>query len=266
MHPALRSWRNWWLWRDDAPATLLQLAAYGGGIAAAAAIAMTIVTPFRIALPETPPAPKVEWLEVEKPFPAFALSIPEAGDAVANYAIKRHATGGGRKDILTLGDPGTVAPSLRVEIYRPGRENETFGSVLDEIAGQAAILGAATPLVREANLDSKFGSFGLATFTLAGEPARRCVGFAKPYEEPRLQIAGAFCQGGDAFVSRETLTCALDRLTLNAAGGDPKTATLFAQAEQRRSFCGQRNPLLAPTPKYPVLWKAIEQRQKAAAR
>jgi hypothetical protein len=39
-------------------------------------------------------------MEVEWPFPAFALSIPEAADVPASYAIRRHAEGSRRDPIL----------------------------------------------------------------------------------------------------------------------------------------------------------------------
>lgn len=71
-----------------------------------------------------PPVLQPEWIEVERLFPAFALSIPEA--MPASYVIRRHAEGGGRKDILTLGEPDSVSPYLQVEIYRPGSEISRF--------------------------------------------------------------------------------------------------------------------------------------------
>jgi hypothetical protein len=36
----------------------------------------------------------------------------------------------------------------------------------------------------------------------------------------------------------------------------------FAQAELNRSYCGQRDPILAATPKYHLLWKALANRQE----
>jgi hypothetical protein len=70
-----------------------------------------------------------EWTEIERPFPAFALSIPEAADVPSSYAIRCHAEGGGRKDILALGEPNGVSPYLRVEIYRPSSgAGEPFGA------------------------------------------------------------------------------------------------------------------------------------------
>jgi hypothetical protein len=55
-------------------------------------------------------------------------------------------------------------------------------------------------------------------------------------------------------------TCALDRLTLLSAGSEPKVGALFAEVELHRSFCGQRDPILAETPKYKLLWKALANR------
>ena len=54
-----------------------------------------------------------DWVDVERPFRAFALSIPEAADVPASYAIRRHIEGNGRKDILTLGEPDSMAPLLQ---------------------------------------------------------------------------------------------------------------------------------------------------------
>jgi hypothetical protein len=44
----------------------------------------------------------------------------------------------------------------------------------------------------------------------------------------------------------------LDRLTVLSAGGDGDLAGLFARAELKRTFCGQRNPILAATPERDV--------------
>ena len=80
-----------------------------------------------------------------------------------------------------------------------------------------------------------------------------------------MQLSGWFCQGGTEFVEQSTLACALDRLTLLSAGSEPKVGALFAQAELNRSYCGQRDPILAATPKYHLLWKALANRQSASA-
>ena len=95
--------------------------------------------------------------------------------------------------------------------------------------------------------------------TSKGMP-RRCLGFVRTYSDPRLQLSGWFCQGGAEFIEQSTLACALDRLTLLAAGSEPKVGALFAQVELNRSYCGQRDTILAATPKYHLLWKALATR------
>ena len=106
MHPVLHSWR------EELPATLVRILAYLGGIAVLSITAAQFnhSRPAAGAAPILPP----EWIEIERPFPAFALSIPEAADVPASYGIRRHAEGGGRKDILALGEADGVAPYLQV--------------------------------------------------------------------------------------------------------------------------------------------------------
>ncbi|MFN3658348.1 MAG: hypothetical protein ACK4UO_13940 [Pseudolabrys sp.] len=252
MHPALHSWR------EELPATLVRLLAYlgGAGLLSIAAAQFFQSAPVREAIK---PAPRVEWIEIERPFPAFALSIPEAADAPADYAIRRHAQGGGRKDILTLGTSDAAGPFLQVTIYRPGSESTAFVDPLATIAGDAAGLAPDNVRREDEPLASKFGPLSIVTFEAAKGAPRRCLAFVKDFDDPRLQLSGWFCRG-DAFVERSTLACALDRLTLLYAGSEPKVGALFAQAELNRSYCGQRDTILAPTPKYHLLWKALENR------
>ena len=61
-----------------------------------------------------------------KPIPAFALSIPELS-AEPQYAIRRHASGGGRRDIIAFGDAAAQEATATVEIYRPGAEADQPG-------------------------------------------------------------------------------------------------------------------------------------------
>ena len=205
------------------------------------------------------PADRPQWTVVDKPFPAFALAIPEAAGAPSHYAILRNRDGGGRKDILSLGDPDSAAPYLQVEIYRPGSEIRHFARPEAEIAKGAVGLGPAQ-LGRGEPLNSKFGSLSIVPFAATKGTPRHCLGFVRTYEDPRLQLSGWFCKGGDDFVDPSTLACALDRLTLLSAGSEPKVGALFAQAELHRSFCGEHDPIIAATPKYKLLWKALATR------
>lgn len=256
MHPALHSWR------DDLATTLVRMLAYVGGIAVLSIVAAHLSQSPRVMDVITPVHPSA-WVEVERPYPAFTLTIPEAADAPSHYAIRRHAEGGGRKDILELGEPDSVAPYLQVEIYRAGDERRTFAEPEREIASSAAALGPFA-IRGDEPLASKFGTLSIVTFETSKGTPRRCLGFVRSYDEPRLQLSGWFCQGtkfgGGEFIERGTLSCALDRLSLIAAGSEPKVSTLFAQAELNRSFCGQRDPLLASTPKYKALWRALPTR------
>ena len=143
MHPALHSWR------EELPSTLVRILAYLGGITVLSiAAAQFFQSPPAI---RAAPVHQPEWTEIERPFPAFALSIPEAADVPSSYVIRRHAEGGGRKDILALGEPDGDAPYLLVEIYRPGSEIRRFAGAKAEIAAAAAALG---PLALRREADS----------------------------------------------------------------------------------------------------------------
>jgi hypothetical protein len=252
MHPALHSWR------EELPSTFVRVLAYLGGIAVLSITAAQFIQspPVMSATPIHQP----EWTEIERPFPAFALSIPEAADVPSSYGIRRHAEGGGRKDILALGEADGVAPYLQVEIYRPGSEIRRFAGPKAEIAAAAAALGPVALRHAEDPLASKFGPLSIVAFETSKGALRHCLGFVRDYDDPRLQLSGRFCQGGAEFIERSMLACALDRLTLLSAGSEPKVGALFAQAELNRSFCGQRDTILAATPKYHLLWKALATR------
>jgi len=250
MHPILYSWR------EELPSAFVRMLAYMGGIAVLSIAAAHVFQSPPVMTPITP-VYRSEWIEIDKPFPAFALSIPEAANVPAGYAIRRHADGGGRKDVLALGEPNGIAPYLQVEIYRPGSEIRSFREPALELAASAAALSPVMMPSAEEPLASKFGPLSIVAFDASQATARHCLGFVRDYDDPRLQLSGWFCQGtklGSTTIERSMLACALDRLTLLAAGSEPKIGALFAQAELNRSYCGQRSSLLAPTPKHRALW------------
>jgi hypothetical protein len=259
MHPALRSWR------DELPTSPVRLLAYLGAVALLSTAASHLFQSPKVMAAITP-MHQPAWIDVERPFPAFALSIPEAADVPARYAIRRHREGGGRKDILTLGEPYGVSPYLQIEIYRAGSEIGGFGDAEAEIVSNARAFGPTEVTRLNGALASKFGPVPLVTFVATRGAQRSCLGFVRASDEPRLQLSGWFCQGGTEFIEQSTLACALDRLTLLAAGSEPKVGALFAQAELGRSYCGQRDTILAPTPKYHLLWKALANRPESRRR
>ena len=83
MHPALHCWR------EELPTTVVRLLAYVGAAAVLSIVAAQFFQP-SAPQPQAWPAPPSAWVDIERPFPAFALSIPEAADVPADYAIRRN--------------------------------------------------------------------------------------------------------------------------------------------------------------------------------
>ncbi len=239
-HPLLR------MFVGEVHAVMLRVFAYGCALGA-----LGLVVSEFVALPQgsvvASSDPELEWLEVNKPFPAFAMTLPEFEDT--RYAIWRHANGGGRKDIFTFGKPGATGATAVVELYRPGMETDDPGEPEDVTASIPDLRLSGRPILAR-TIDTKFGAITVEPFTdRAPDGDRRCLRFMRSFEEPRLDIGGWFCNAGEELVDRGMIACALDRLTLLAAGGEPKIGTLFARAEQRRTFCGTQSVFVAATPK-----------------
>jgi hypothetical protein len=233
--PALRSVRG------ELSATFVRVLAYVGAMAVLAVLAAKIFgTPLVEAAIE--PATRTEWTGVERPFRAFALTIPEFAEPEPDYAIRRHATGGGRKDIMTWGKPDSAGSRLMIEIYRPGKELKRFGDAESAAAARTSDLGGPYGLKPTDPIDSKFGRVATFGFTAsAGGQRRHCLGFVRAFSDPLLQIAGWYCKGGAEVVERQTLSCALDRVTLLMAASEPKVTELFAKAELQRKFCSPKS-------------------------
>ena len=166
------------------------------------------------------PVHQPDWIEVERPFPAFALSIPEAADMPASYVIRRHSEGGGRKDILTLGEPDSVSPYLQVEIYRPGSEISRFADPKAAIITEAKALAPIEVQRAGEPLASKFGPLAIVSFSPSKGTPRHCVGFVRTYGDPRLQLSGWFCQDGTEFIAQRQNTVCSGRQSGTARSPD----------------------------------------------
>jgi len=247
---------------SDIRATFVRILAYMGGLSLLAILAVSFFRDEGI-VAAVSPGPRPEWVSIDRPHPAFELQMPEWADNNSDYAILRRAVDGGRKDVLTWGDPAASAPYIMVEIYRPGSPSERFIDAQREIAERILSFAfAVTDDVKAAGqLDSKFGKVSLVDFAIAPRglsiahgndraSPRRCLGFVRPFDNPLMQISGWYCSASDEVVDRATLTCALDRLAMLSAGGNADLAALFARAEVKRTFCGQRSPILAATPEH----------------
>ena len=246
---------------DDIRATLVRLLAYMGALAAlAVGVASFFATPSDIvAALGSASAQRPAWTTVEHPYPAFELLMPELIGSTYNYAIQRRAKDGARKDLLSFGEPADAGPQagpyVMVEIYRPAAASDRFLDASSEIATRIVDYAVTDDVKPDGQIDSKFGPVPLVDFAVAPQGPtpgpipgheRRCLGFARPFKEPTMQIAGWYCSAGREVVDRATVACLLDRLTL--VNGDAKLHEMFARAEVKRTFCGQRNPILAATP------------------
>jgi hypothetical protein len=219
---------------NELSATSGRLLGYLGVLAVVAALAAKLLgVPGGKA--DADAALRPQWLAIDRPHRAFMLILPEfPNEPEPNYAILRHMSGGGRKDVMTWGEPDSPGSRLMIEIYRPGSELEPGGSTT--VSTEA--LGTAGAVEPARSIDSKFGPLTLVEFTARrAERTRRCLGFARVFDEPRLRIAGWYCRGGEEIVEPHLIACALDRLAVIAAGNDPKVSALFAQADLQRRFC-----------------------------
>jgi hypothetical protein len=242
----------------DISATIVRILAY---ICALAILAIAAASFFRPpagagAIQFAPPPPP-EWVNVDRPHPAFELQMPDLTAVGSNYAILRRTADGARKDELSFGDVAAAGPYVMIEVYRPGPAGERFIDAPSEIAVRILPFAVIDDVKPAGQIDSKFGAVPLVDFAITAQntphaAGRRCLGFAKPFDAPAIQIAGWYCSAGQEAVDRAVLTCALDRLTILSAGGDDQLAGLFARAELKRTFCGQRNPILAATPERDV--------------
>jgi hypothetical protein len=233
------------LFVGEVHAVMLRVCVYGCALGAMGLLAAEFITlPRGSVVAEA--TPETEWVEINRPFPVFAMSMPDFDEA-PRYASWRHASGRGRKDILTFGDLTASGATAVVELYRPGSEP---GNEPEEITASVPELRLSGRPVLPTTIETKFGAIAVDPFRdRAPNGERRCLRFARNFDEPRFEISGWYCNAGQELVDRGMLACALDRLTLIAAGGEPKIGALFAQAELKRTFCGANNVFLAATPK-----------------
>ena len=244
MHPA---WREF---RDELSATVTRIIAYLGVLAVIAVTFLLIIMPPDADSDESTSEPvfRSDWATVGRPFRAFALSMPEFAEPNPDYAIQRHASGGGRRDIMSWGGATNDGERSRlmIEIYRPGEEIGDFGDAASEVAIRTAALGGPYPLLQAREIESKFGAFEAFDFVANPNGApRQCVGFMRAFAEPRLAITGWHCRAGLEIIDRSVIACALERLSLVMAASEPKLTELFARAERQRKPCGQKPGVLA---------------------
>ncbi|TWB93719.1 hypothetical protein FBZ93_110326 [Bradyrhizobium macuxiense] len=220
---------------DEVYATLSGLFAYAAVLALFVALGVYLWRQLPDATAMPAPA-AATWTLAGRQAPAFAISKLDQRDKTETYEILRHPEGG-RKDVFRWADANGAAMA-GLEIYRPG--GETMAPAVAEIAGRLDP-GGVRELEAAGIVDSKFGSVTLL------RPARQdgnraCLGFLKQADAPDLRISGWTCQGDNVPAQRAAIVCMLNRLTLLAAGNDPRLAALFAHAELKRTDCVTSGP------------------------
>jgi hypothetical protein len=233
---------------QDIRATFLRVLAYMGGLGFIA-IAAGSYFHLQALVAAAGPSRQPQWVEVERPYPAFELAMPELAAVPANYAIWRRDADGARRDVLSWGAAAVPGPFVSVEIYRAGDRSEPLLDPDSEIAARIVGYTVTDDVKPTGRIDSKFGAVSLVDFAIsAHDHARRCLGFVRAFDRPLMQLAGWYCSPGEEIVDRTTLGCVLDRLTLLSAGGNAGLDGLFARSEVKRTFCGRRDPIFAATP------------------
>jgi hypothetical protein len=232
IHPALTSFA------DECVATLARLIAYLGGLVLLGITGLHLWDELP-AVETAEPAAKPGWSVASRSRPAFAVSAFDPAEKSETYEIFRHPEGG-RKDVFHWGPQGEK-PVAELELYRPGGEflqAEAFSSEALEAEIAARMdSGGGRELEAAGVVDSKFGTVTLLRLTGHPDGAKACLGFFKRLGGPALQISGWSCQGSGLPARRATIGCMLNRLTLLAAGNEPKLAELFARAELKRGSC-----------------------------
>lgn len=225
---------------DEFRATTMRMMAYLCGIAVLAMVATDIASRLQddIDLSPRPPLRQSVWQPVERPIPAFSVSLPDLVEKTAAYEILRHAEGG-RKDVLKWSDAGIALPWAEIEVYRAGAESPGFAPAALEIGARTALWNVRD-VQADGVIDSKFGPVALVAFsTQAAGKSFNCTGFVRSFDDPQVQISGWTCGGAAQPRGRQAVSCLLNRLTLLAAGSDPKLAELFARSElKRQADCG----------------------------
>jgi hypothetical protein len=141
------------MFASELRAVTLRVAAYACAFAALGLMAVEFVSLPRDAIVAAG-GPDSEWTEITRPFPAFAMTIPEFEDS-ARYASFRHINGGGRRDVFTFGDLGSAGMTAVVELYRAGAETDAAND--GDVTASIGELRLSSRPALPATIDTKFG-------------------------------------------------------------------------------------------------------------
>jgi hypothetical protein len=230
------------------PSTLL---AYAAVAIMATILAEDLVRRPPPAPPPTESRPQPQWIEIPRAQGAFSMNSSSLDGIGAHYVVRRHRSGGGRKDELTFGDPSARRPYVRIVFYRPGTEGMAEPDPLEaivEVASRSSIDAELQETDR--TVATKFGTLPIVAMTVKNVTGPRyCIATAAAWSDPRLGLTAWWCNEGAELVAHGDFACLLDRLELMSAGGDDRLAEFFANAELRRRTCGPDGSFVSATPK-----------------
>jgi hypothetical protein len=220
-----------------------------------AIVAMDLISPApaKSSVVQEPPS-KPQWIEVARANGPFELLSPSLASFEQKHVTRRHRSGDGREDIITIGAAqNTAAPYLRVSIYRPGTEGVVSIDPLEAVASAASDARIAAELRGPlTGTITKFGELATVGMQLkSADASRNCLAAAGKFDGPALGLVVWYCNPGSEIVAAGQLACLLDRLSLVTSGRDEKLIGFFAKAELNRSFCDSRNTLLGNAPRIP---------------
>jgi len=196
------------------------------------------------------------WIEIGRPVGSFALEAAELAGLELQYNVRRHRTGGGRKDILTFGQPEDGKSYVRMALYRPGQEGMAEPDTLDATAALAGESGINAEIQESSGkLKTKFGMLPIVNMRVEGKNGwRNCIAVSGAWHDPRFGLVAWWCNEGPEMVDLGEFACVVDRTALMSAGGDERLAEFFARAELQRNYCGGQGSVISATPRLNNDW------------
>lgn len=209
-----------------------------------------------------------DWIEIAHPHGAFALEAPVLEGIEANYQVRRHRLGGGRKDELTFGGAELPGPYVRLSLYRPGAEDVAEPDALEAVTALAAESGIDADLQETSGkVRTKFGDLPAVNMRVRVRDGwRNCLAVSGAWSGPRFGLVAWWCNPGPEMVALGEFACLLDRTALMSAGGDDQLAEFFARAELRRNYCNVQSSFVSPTPRLGYDWIDAKRRPQLRGR
>ncbi|HEX5778146.1 MAG TPA: hypothetical protein VFY21_04845 [Xanthobacteraceae bacterium] len=202
------------------------------------------------------PDKRPEWIEIARPYGSFALEAPELEGLETQYSVRRHRSGGGRRDTLTFGGPEASGAYMRMSLYRPGDEGRAEPDSLEAAAALAAASGINAEIQDSSGkLKTKFGALPIVNMRVESSKGwRNCIAVAGGWNDPRFGLVAWWCNEGPEMVDLGEFACVIDRTALMSAGGDERLAEFFARAELMRNYCGGQGSFVSATPRLGNDW------------